>query len=107
MHAREGACLGASPALSQPHPGRGEGGVPVDRESRRGAPCPRPHAIFLVKTPLVYEAQIVMDSQGLVYRLECYSRLIWYRLELIERLGVEHAYVKYLGRLARLYADLG
>jgi len=46
-----------------------------------------------------------MDSQGLVYRMECYSRLVWYRLEMVEVLGVENAYVRYLGQLARRYAE--
>lgn len=50
-------------------------------------------------------AQVFTNPLGLTYRLECYSRLIWYRLELIERLGVEHPYVKWLGRLIRRYAD--
>jgi hypothetical protein len=46
-----------------------------------------------------------MDSQGLVYRMECYSRLVWYRLEMVEALGVENAYVRYLSQLARRYAE--
>jgi hypothetical protein len=47
-----------------------------------------------------------MDTQGLTSRMECYSRLLWYRMELVELLGVEHSYVKWLGQLARRYADL-
>jgi len=39
--------------------------------------------------------------------MECYSRLLWLRMELVDRLGAENAYVKWLGRLARMYADLG
>jgi len=46
-----------------------------------------------------------MDSQGLVYRMECYSRLLWLRMELVALLGAENAYVRYLGQLARRYAE--
>jgi hypothetical protein len=46
-----------------------------------------------------------MRDPELVYRLECYSRLIWYRLELIELLGEEHPYVRWLGELARRYVE--
>lgn len=38
--------------------------------------------------------------------MECYSRLLWFRMELVDRLGAESAYVRYLGRLARLYAEI-
>jgi Tfp pilus assembly protein PilF len=48
---------------------------------------------------------VAMDSQGLVYRMECYSRLLWLRMELVALLGVESAYVRYLSQLARRYAE--
>jgi hypothetical protein len=45
------------------------------------------------------------DAGSLRYRMECYSRLVWYRLEMVEVLGVEDAYVRYLGQLARRYVE--
>jgi hypothetical protein len=46
-----------------------------------------------------------MDTQGLTYRMACYSRLIWLRMEIVERLGAEHSYAKYLRRLLERYVD--
>lgn len=46
-----------------------------------------------------------MDTQGLAYRMACYSRLMWYRMEIVERLGAEHSYAKYLRRLMQRYVD--
>lgn len=46
-----------------------------------------------------------MDAQGLTYKMECYSRLLWLRMETVERLGAEHSYAKYLRRLLLMYVD--
>lgn len=78
--------------------GRGEYPSHHGAEAKRLAPGPMPY--FSPKRPLV------LDTQGLTYRMECYSRLLWFRMELVDRLGAESAYVRYLGRLARLYAEI-
>lgn len=81
--------------------GGGRGEYPSSRGAERKRLAPGPMAIFSPKRSLV------LDTQGLTYRMECYSRLLWLRMELVDRLGAENAYVKWLGRLARMYADLG
>lgn len=79
--------------------GGGRGEYPSHRGAARERLAPDPMPYFSPK------GSLVLDTQGLIYRMTCYARLVWLRMEVVERLGAEHSYAKYLRRLLERYVD--